>query len=161
MKKVSLFLAIVAIFVSAFATVAVWQHISHERKAPNADEMISQITEKVTNPEFTTPEDVLSYQMGLAQKAQADKIFSDMTEKDIYNAFSVCKNTLGKVTKMDLVHEYLKHKSVYDNLPNDAQKDSITTAPTTNQTPKEISPGDSSTTKSVGNVRVIIENKQL
>lgn len=84
-----------------------------------------------------------------------------MTEKDIYNAFSVCKNTLGKVTKMDLVHEYLKHKSVYDNLPNDAQKDSITTAPTTNQTPKEISPGDSSTTKSVGNVRVIIENKQL
>lgn len=159
MKKVSLFLAILAISISVFATVAVWQHITHERKAPDTDTIISQITEKVTNPEFTTPEDVLSYQMGLAQKAQADKIFSDMTEKDVYNAFSVCKNTLGKVTKMDLVHEYLKHKSVYDNLPNDAQKDSITTAPPTNQTPKEISPGDSAVKSGSSNVRVIIEQK--
>lgn len=159
MKKVSLFLAILAISISVFATVAVWQHITHERKAPDTDTIISQITEKVTNPEFTTPEDVLSYQMGLAQKAQADKIFSDMTEKDVYNAFSVCKNTLGKVTKMDLVHEYLKHKSVYDNLPNDAQKDSITTAPPTNQTPKEISPGDSAVKGGSSNVRVIIEQK--
>lgn len=159
MKKVSLFLAIVAIFVSAFAAVAVWQHISHERKAPNADEMISQITEKIANPEFANPEDVLGYQMGMVQKAEADQIFANMTEKDIYNAFSVCKNTIGKVTKMDLIHEYLKHKSVYDNLPSDAQKDSVTTAPAPTTSTKEISPGDSSTTKSVGNVRVIIENK--
>lgn len=159
MKKVSLFLAIVAILISVFAALAVWQRISHERKAPNTDEIISQITEKIANPEFAAPEDVLAYQMGIVQKAQADQIFGNMTEKDIYNAFSVCKNTVGRVTKMDLVHEYLKHKSVYDNLPNDAQKDSITTAPASDQTPKEISPGDSSTTKSVGNVRVIIENK--
>lgn len=159
MKKVNLFLAIVALFMSVLAMIVTWQRITHERKAPNTDEIISQITERVTNPEFTTPEDVLSYQMGIAQKAQADQIFTAMTEKDVYNAFSVCKNTLGKVTKMDLVHEYLKHKSVYDNLPNDTQKDSITTAPPTDQTPKEISPGDSAVKGGSSNVRVIIEQK--
>lgn len=69
------------------------------------------------NPTFTSVDSVLKYKRQIEKSNIDDSIIRHMPTETLINVSTVLINKSGSFTKSDLVDEYLKSISIYNNLP--------------------------------------------
>ena len=99
-------------------------------------EQVSDCLDSIVNPRLMTTKDVFELQNKLLVNAYMDSIFMSMDQKTLENVSSVCLKKLHVVTKDDIVGEFIKNRSIYENLPKDANPP--TEVKTTTTTPTAI-----------------------
>lgn len=71
-----------------------------------------------TNPVFNSADELLSFRDFYIDDKQLDDIFVQLPEQTIQSVAGVCISKNGRVSKRELVLEYLDNQDVYNNLPN-------------------------------------------
>lgn len=92
---------------------------------------VAEYVEAVTNPIFTSIEEVKIAQKQLTEEKAADEVFMYMSDDVLNNVVTVCLNKNTFITKRDIVAEYRANQTVYDNL---STSDSTTHKPINNTT---------------------------
>ena len=87
---------------------------------------VSNCLDSIVNPRLNTTKDVFELQNKLIVNAYIDSVFMSMDQKTLDNVAGVVLNKHHVVTKDDIVHEFIKNRAVYENLPKDATPTSIT-----------------------------------
>ena len=95
---------------------------------------VSNALDSIVNPRLNTTRDVFTLQNKLLTNAYIDSVFMSMDQKTLENVSTVVFKKLHVVTKDDIVSEYIKNSSVYNNLPNNTPPD---TSPVANKTTEE------------------------
>ncbi len=108
---------------------------------------VSNALDSIVNPRLNTTKDVFELQNRLLTNAYIDSVFMSMKQETLENVASVCLKRLHVVTKDDIVSEYIKNRSIYDNLP----PNSSATIPITSDTIK------TTTEKPIGPVTIVQE----
>ena len=100
---------------------------------------VANCLDSIVNPRLNTTKDVFELQNRLLTNAYIDSIFCSMSQEILENVSTVVLKKLHVVTKDDIVSEYLKNRSVYDNLPpnNSTTSATIEFTPPTTSTTKE------------------------
>lgn len=86
---------------------------------------VSSCLDSIVNPRLNTTKDVFELQNKLVVNAYIDSVFMSMDQKTLDNVAGVVLNKHHVVTKDDIVHEFIKNRTVYENLPDNSK------APTT------------------------------
>ena len=89
------------------------------------------------NPTFTTIDDVLKYRDKLSKRDFDDSIIRNMPNETLINVSTVLLNKSKIFTQSDIVDEYLRSNTIYDNLPKqsvDPPKDTLKTSITLKDT---------------------------
>lgn len=84
---------------------------------------VAEIARETVEPTFATPNLAQSYQLQLQDQFQADSVFRQLSTEQIYNIVSVLNNRGIQPTVKQIVDEFTKNRSVYDNLPAEPQKE--------------------------------------
>jgi len=93
---------------------------------------VSNCLDSIVNPRLNTTKDVFELQNRLVTNAYIDSVFMSMDQKTLENVASVCLKRLHIVTKDDIVSEFIKNRSIYDNLPPNSSATTIeSTSPST------------------------------
>lgn len=84
------------------------------------------------NPTFTNVDEVLKYKLRVEKADIDDSIIRHIPNETLINISTVLVNKNKQFTKSDIVDEYLKSQTVYDNLPStkDLQRDTSQTVST-------------------------------
>lgn len=77
---------------------------------------VAEYYESVTNPLFTSVDDVLLYHNNVVADYEIDEIFRSMPEDVITYVSTVCFKKYGDVSVHDIVSEYKFNRTIYDNL---------------------------------------------
>lgn len=109
---------------------------------------VSNALDSIVNPRLNTTKDVFELQNKLLTNMYIDSVFMSMKQETLENVAGVCLKRLHVVTKDDIVSEYLKNRSVYDNLPPNSS------ATITSHTPDTIK---TTTEKPLGPVTIVKE----
>ena len=91
-------------------------------------EQVATVLDSIVNPQLYTTKDVFELQNKLLVNAYMDSVFMSLDQKTLENVSSVCLKRLHIVTKDDIVGEFIKNRSVYENLPVNNPPDSATNA---------------------------------
>lgn len=81
---------------------------------------VSNCLDSIVNPRLKTTKDVFELQNKLVVNAYVDSVFMSLDQKTLDNVAGVVLNKHHVVTKDDIVHEFIKNRAVYENLPNNA-----------------------------------------
>lgn len=92
---------------------------------------VSNCLDSIVNPRLNTTKDVFELQNKLVVNAYVDSVFMSMDRKTLDNVASVVLNKHHVVTKDDIVHEFIKNRAVYDNLPPNSSATTESTSPST------------------------------
>ena len=98
-------------------------------------EQVATVLDSIVNPQLYTTKDVFELQNKLLVNAYMDSVFMSLDQKTLENVSSVCLKRLHVVTKDDIVGEFIKNRSVYENLPVNNPPDSATNASKTEEKP--------------------------
>jgi len=98
---------------------------------------VANCLDSIVNPRLNTTKDVFELQNRLLTNAYIDSIFCSMSQEILENVSTVVIKRLHVVTKDDIVSEYLKNRSVYDNLPPNTTATIESTPPPTTTTKTE------------------------
>lgn len=79
---------------------------------------VSNCLDSIVNPRLNTTKDVFELQNKLLTNMYIDSIFCSMDQQTLENVSTVVLKRLHVVTKDDIVSEYIKNRSIYNNLPN-------------------------------------------
>lgn len=82
---------------------------------------VSNCLDSIVNPRLKTTKDVFELQNKLVVNAYVDSIFMSMDQKTLDNVAGVVLNKHHVVTKDDIVHEFIKNRAVYENLPDNSK----------------------------------------
>lgn len=93
-------------------------------------EQVATALDSIVNPQLYTTKDVFELQNKLLVNAYMDSIFMSLDQKTLDNVAGVVLNKQHIVTKDDIVHEFIKNRAVYENLPTNNPPDSATTPKT-------------------------------
>lgn len=93
-------------------------------------EQVANALDSIVNPQLYTTKDVFELQNKLLVNAYVDSIFMSLDQKILENVAGVCLKRLHIVTKDDVVNEFIKNRSVYENLPTNNPPDNATTPKT-------------------------------
>ena len=93
-------------------------------------EQVANALDSIVNPQLYTTKDVFELQNKLLVNAYVDSIFMSLDQKTLENVAGVCLKRLHIVTKDDVVNEFIKNRSVYENLPTSNPPDNATTPKT-------------------------------
>lgn len=145
MKKFLLFCCSILITIVA-TTVAVTSLISCDQtgqrilpKSAVGVKEVSNALDSIVNPRLGTTKEVFELQNELITNAYIDSVFCSMNQQILENVTSVILKRLHVVTKDDIVSEYLKNRSIYDNLPpNSATNNESVPSPNINTEEKSI-----------------------
>ena len=78
-----------------------------------------------TNPTFTSVVDIVCFSDSVCKKFESDSVFRSMDAQVLANVAHVLIYRNGSCTIQDVVDEYLLHKDIYSNLPQNNSTDSI------------------------------------
>ena len=84
-------------------------------------EQVANALDSIVNPQLYTTKDVFELQNKLLVNAYMDSIFMSMNQKTLDNVAGVVLNKHHVVTKDDIVHEFIKNRAVYENLPDNSK----------------------------------------
>jgi len=84
-------------------------------------EQVATALDSIVNPQLYTTKDVFELQNKLLVNAYMDSIFMSLDQKTLDNVAGVVLNKHHVVTKDDIVHEFIKNRTVYENLPNNSK----------------------------------------
>lgn len=101
----------------------------HEKNAVGIEE-VAVTLDSIVNPQLSTCRDVFELQNKLLVNSYVDSVFMSMDQNTLENVAAVCLKRLHIVTKDDIVGEFIKNRSVYENLPTNNPPDSATTPKT-------------------------------
>lgn len=90
-------------------------------------EEVADCLDSIVNPRLMTTKDVFELQNKLLVNAYMDSVFMSMDQQTLENVSSVCLKRLHVVTKDDIVGEFIKNRSIYDNLPSKSDPPAATT----------------------------------
>ena len=94
-------------------------------------EEVSNCLDSIVNPRLNTTKDVFELQNKLVVNAYIDSVFMSMDQKTLDNVAGVVLNKHHVVTKDDIVHEFIKNRAVYENLPSNSSVTESTASPST------------------------------
>ena len=80
-------------------------------------EEVAVALDSIVNPQLYTTKDVFELQNKLLVNSYMDSVFMSIDQKTLENVSTVCLKRLHIVTKDDIVSEFIKNRSVYENLP--------------------------------------------
>lgn len=115
----------------------------HEKNAVGIEEVAATL-DSIVNPQLSTCRDVFELQNKLLVNSYVDSVFMSMDQNELENVATVCLKRLHIVTKDDIVGEFIKNRSVYENLPANNPPDTATVQKTTEE-------------KSLGSVTIVKE----
>lgn len=98
-------------------------------------EEVSNCLDSIVNPRLNTTKDVFELQNKLVVNAYIDSVFMSMDQKTLDNVAGVVLNKHHVVTKDDIVHEFIKNRAVYENLPSNSSVTEPTSPSTTTEKP--------------------------
>lgn len=98
-------------------------------------EQVAEAIDSIVNPQLYTTKDVFELQNKLLVNAYMDSVFMSIDQRTLENVSSVCLKRLHIVTKDDIVSEFLKNRSVYDNLPVENSPNNASPDTTKKETP--------------------------
>lgn len=79
---------------------------------------IAEAVDAVTNPQFISVMDIVEYRENHNTQLEIDSVFFSLPASTIQNVASVLfKKNKTSITKMDIVEEFRRCRSVYENLP--------------------------------------------
>lgn len=96
---------------------------------------VSVCLDSIVNPRLFTSKDVFELQNKLIVNAYIDSVFTSMDQKTLDNVAGVVLNKHHVVTKDDIVHEFIKNRAVYENLPSNSSVTEPTSPSTTTEKP--------------------------
>lgn len=96
---------------------------------------VSNCLDSIVNPRLNTTKDVFELQNKLVVNAYIDSVFMSMDQKTLDNVAGVVLNKHHVVTKDDIVHEFIKNRAVYENLPSNSSVTEPTSPSTTTEKP--------------------------
>lgn len=105
----------------------------HEKNAVGIEEVAATL-DSIVNPQLSTCRDVFELQNKLLVNSYVDSVFMSMDQQTLENVATVCLKRLHIVTKDDIVGEFIKNRSIYENLPAN-NPDTATVQKTTKETP--------------------------
>ena len=133
---------LIAIIIATAATTAL---ISCDQTGPRflhpaPDKAAIQVClDSIVNPVFTTTSDVFELQKQLKTNAFIDSVFLSLPPDVLKNVSTVVLKKLYRVTKDDIVGEFLTNRQIYDNLPPPDSTSNVTSSTsTTTTTPTKI-----------------------
>lgn len=90
-------------------------------------EEVAEALDSIVNPRLSTCRDVFELQRKLVVNAYMDSVFTSIDQQTLENVASVCFGRLHVVTKDDIVSEFIKNRSIYENLPSKNDPPNATT----------------------------------
>lgn len=72
--------------------------------------------QQVTNPTFSSLEEIMVYRQSMIDANTTDSIFVSLSDPIIRNVTAVVLKNYKEVSKASIVDEYLRNKRIYDNL---------------------------------------------
>lgn len=138
MKKFSVFL-FVALLSIVLCTVSCDRlpHVSYDNPGVGKDSVrIAEAVQNITNPQFTTLNEVIEFRTCHRESQAIDSIFFSLPESVLQNVVTVLlKKNYASITKKDIIEEFEQHKDVYSNInttsinvKNDSTKKIISTS---------------------------------
>ena len=124
--------AIVAI-VGSIAVISCDQTGPKVLKPAVGVEQVATALDSIVNPQLSTCRDVFELQNKLLVNSYIDSVFMSMDQNTLENVATVCLKRLHIVTKDDIVGEFIKNRSVYENLPANNPPDTATVQKTTEE----------------------------
>lgn len=88
---------------------------------------VSNCLDSIVNPRLFTSKDAFELQNKLIVNAYIDSVFMSMDQKTLDNVAGVVLNKHHVVTKDDIVHEFIKNRTVYENLPDNSKASTTVT----------------------------------
>lgn len=86
--------------------------------------LVKSLVQDAVNPNFTSVAEVLDFQDDLCGEVQVNDFFIETPPDIVANVAKVCIKKFGSAKKRDIVNEYLRNQTVYDNLvPDDAKQE--------------------------------------
>lgn len=118
--------ALLLILCATLELTSCTRHI-HANLYPDSTDSIEQVQQLdyYFNPTFTNVDEVLKYKLRVEKADIDDSIIRHIPNETLINISTVLVNKNKQFTKSDIVDEYLKSQTVYDNLPSvkDLQRD--------------------------------------
>ena len=124
-------------------------------------EEVAEALDSIVNPRLSTCRDVFELQRKLVVNAYMDSVFTSIDQQTLENVASVCLGRLHVVTKDDIVSEFIKNRSIYENLPskNDPPNATTDTLASVNLPPAAVQIIKESTTTALEEPPTRVEDK--
>ena len=100
-----------------------WHEQNNYDTAVEDSVCVAHLVEDYLNPQFASANDVLEFRAEMVEEKAIDSIFLTIPENVLNGVASVLIKKYGIADKKQLVEEYNKHADIYNNLPQDANKE--------------------------------------
>lgn len=98
------------------------QHRPDNYDVANDSIKIAEAVDAVTNPQFISVMDIVEYRENHNTQLEIDSVFFSLPASTIQNVASVLfKKNKTSITKKDIVEEFKRCRSVYENLPSESK----------------------------------------
>lgn len=104
-------IAIIAIFCGVMSLTS-----CHRTSPQEKQKEFAQQYEKYTNPEFSSFEEALEYQIADIKQFKDDSVFRCIPQESLEKVITVLENTNAKLSKRSIAEQYIEGKKIFDNL---------------------------------------------
>lgn len=128
--------SVIAVIIAMFVFNAC-SKFGHKDRCTRDSVFITKIVQDVSNPQFSSVEQVQEYVRTKLIYQRAERILLEMSNEDIIRVAKVCLNRRRCCDKIDIVSEFIDHEDIYNTLRPIGEPKSTTPTITINKKPLE------------------------